>query len=542
MKKLKKAVAVILAVTMIFSAFSLIPANAQEIITDKGEQKLFVFLDKLVMGLIDGITAVTIGPRLPSKNSFTYDNPCQGMSASEYLTEPAEDAVWSVGYANRSIQDGNELDGKHFVGGSLSLNKVATEVRDDQKVRTVALSDGRGISIFSVIDGFGITNKAVNEIRNQFMEYANEKQLKITSINVSILHQHSCVDTFGMNGNILKALFTAPIKNILGLPLDSGINEDFQKNLYAQTVDSMKEAVETMTEGKLYYGKVDIAEYIYDKRDPQVIDPYLHRLRFVPDNGSKETWIVNGSIHCVGKGAAGTCITGDYPYYMEEYVNSKNANLFYIQGAELAITTEKDNIEPDALALQKYPGDDGYAKLVTYGYTLGRKLAGITADDETEVAPVLNISTKHFFTECTNGIFKFAAKFGLLTNDIVKDGCKTLVSSELSYCEFGKDIAVAIIPGELAPEIAFGGAMDSESEQNWYGTDWDYAPLCELTDKSEFMVFGLTNDQIGYMLTDNSWHSIFTENEEIVSAGQYSGATVCDNYIELMNYLGKADK
>ena len=96
------------------------------------------------------------------------------------------------------------------------------------------------------------------------------------------------------------------------------------ENLYNVTVKSMLDAIDDMQTGSLYFGTVDVSEYIRDKRDPQVFDKNINRLRFVPDaQGEEETWIVNGAIHCVGNGAGGTVLTGDYPYYMEKYINIK---------------------------------------------------------------------------------------------------------------------------------------------------------------------------------------------------------------------------
>lgn len=531
MKKCKKLTALILAAVMLFS-LSVVPASANTDVTDKGQQTLYTVLGKVVDALVNGISAIVIGPRWDKIENYKSENFYPGMSADEFADEAGDNAVWSVGYANASIQDGNELDNNHFVGGSLKVTKkVATEVRDDQKVRTVAISDGRGITIFSSIDAFGFTNKATREVRSRFQKYADEKGLKINSVNVSALHQHSCVDTFGMNGSIFGALFTAQFKNLLGLPTASGINEDFMENLYNVVVNSMKEAVEGMEEGTLYYGSVDVKEYIRDKRDPQVFDPELHRLRFDPaDETSKETWIVEGAIHCVGNGAAGTVVTGDYPYFMEEYVNKEaNANLIYIQGAELAISDEYTGITPDPELAEKY--GEGYGNIANYGRALGAKLNSIS--NETEVEPILNVAHKEIFVPVTNSILKFAAKFGLLTNEVLRDGLGLKIASEIGYIEFGKNLAVSIAPGELAPEIAFGGAMTADDPLNWTGDSWDFPALNTCVGGRKMLVFGLTNDQIGYILTDNSWHSIFTENEEIVAAGNKSGSTVTAALIEL---------
>lgn len=535
----KKIISLILAVSVIFSVI-IIPAQASTV-TNPSEQKLYTVLDKVVNTLVGGIAALIKTPySWTTKDKFVSENFLPGNSADEFLDEPSEDAAWYVGYSNASLLTGNEVGGgDYYVGGSLSVTKkLATAQYDDQKVRTIAISDGRGISIFAVLDAYGFANSNVRELRAQFMEWANKQNLDITSVNISVLHQHSCVDTFGMNGDIVAALFLSSVRSLFGMKLPSGQNEDYMDNLYTVTLNSMKNAVNDMQKGTLYYGSVDVKEYIYDKRDPQVYETNLNRLRFVPDSeGAKETWIVNGAIHCVGNGAAGTALTGDYPYYMEKYINENdNANFFYIQGAELAITNESNDITPDPALIEEY--GDRYATLTVYGKTLAQKLETITADNETVVEPIFNIAFREIWLDIDNNILVLAAKGGLLINNVVKNGIgKYSILTEIGYCEIGKNIAVSIIPGELAPEIAFGGADTAET--SWYGEDWKYPSFAEMAKDKKLLVFGLTNDQVGYILTDNNWHSYFTENEEIVSTGRYAGVTITNEYINLYNEYNK---
>ena len=40
------------------------------------------------------------------------------------------------------------------------------------------------------------------------------------------------------------------------------------------------------------------------------------------------------------------------------------------------------------------------------------------------------------------------------------------------------------------------------------------------------MVLGLTNDQIGYIIADNNYHSILTENEELLSVSKHEGSRI----------------
>ena len=217
---------------------------------------------------------------------------------------------------------------------------------------------------------------------------------------------------------------------------------------------------------------------------------------------------------------------------MEKYINENaHANFFYIQGAELAITSQNgDTLDIDAQLLEEY--GDRYATLAAFGKRLAELTCSI--NDETPVAPILNIRFNEVFFPVNNSILKLAAKGGLLTNRIVKSGLgKYEVVTEIGYAEFGTQLAVAIIPGELAPEIAFGGA--TTADKSWDGKSWDYTPFCEAVGNRKLLVFGITNDQVGYMLTDNNWHSYLTENEEIVSTGPKAGSTAAEAWLALYN-------
>ncbi len=531
----KRLTAITLAVAMLFTAAFCVPATAATDVTSPVEQKFYRFVDKLLDGLVNGIAALIVEPNyLIDKDDYVSENFYEGMSADEFLSTPAAGAKWSIGYSNASIQTGKELEGGHSVGGSLAIgDKFATNIMDDQKVRTIAVSDGRGITIFACIDSYGLSSTDVRGIRAAFAEEAEKLGLDITAVNISTLHQHSCVDTFGLNGNLITALFTSCIRNILGLKLPNGQNEEFMENLYNVTVDSMLNAVEDMKEGELYYGSADATKYIYDKRAPYVYDKELHRLRFVPDDGSAETWLLNAPIHCVGYGAGGTEITGDYPYFMEKYINENaKANVFYILGAELALTSEYDylpEVDPES-APYKEQGE-GYARLALFGEELAR--LAISINNDKAVAPIFNIRLTETYLPVDNSILKIAARGGLLINQFVKNNGTYEAVTEVGYCEFGTDLAVALIPGELAPEIAYGGVVSPE--ETWDGDEWNYSSFADATADRKLLVFGVTNDQIGYLLPSNEWHSYLTENEEIASTGRMAGALVADAFLSLFN-------
>ena len=501
-------------------------------------KSLYNLADKIIDALVKSINRNIPSVKFEQKENFTSDMFFEGME--DYLTSPAANSVWSLGYGSASLQTGDELDGKHYVGGSLSFpkTKAATAVYDDQRVRVIAINDGsgRGTLIFAVIDGFGISSTDVRGIRKELADFA--KANNIVGINISVLHQHSCVDTFGMNGDLVKMIFTNPalnrINNTFGTDykLLNGQNASFMKHLYDVTVDSVKEAVNSMTPGKMYYSEIEAGEYIRDKREPMVFDSKIHRFRFVPDNGTKETWLCNMAIHAVGNGAAGTEITGDYPYYIEQEVNKAGANFIQIQGAELAISSKHDSLNlPE--------GTPRLESLKIYGTTLG-KLIVESNEAETEVAPLLNYRMKEYYVPVTNQILEFAGRLGALTNTVVttdENNNVLEVATELGYLEIGTKLAVAIIPGELEPAIAYGGYLDAD--HSWTGTDFNYTSLQDIvgTDK-ELLVFGLMNDQIGYILEDNDYSSILSGvNEEIVATGNLAGSTTINAFEELIKSI-----
>lgn len=527
----KKITAIFLAMTLLFSAFC-IPSSAEDEYSDF-EKGFYKVVDGLLDALVGGIANLIFEPHdWITDDEYKAENFYEGTG--KFLTQPAEGAEWSIGYANASIQTGDELNGGHNVGGSLAIgDKFATKIYDDQKVRTVAVSDGRGISIFACIDSYGLSLPDVRGIREQFAKDARAQGLKIDSITISTLHQHSCVDTFGLNGNLVEALFTASFKNLLGIEMPSGQNPEFMENLYNVTVDSMFNAVNDMKTGSLYFGTTDITEFIRDKRDPQVFDPNFNRLRFVPDDGSEETWILNAPIHCVGLGAGGTEVSGDYPYYMEQYINeTAGANVFYFLGAELAISSQYDVIRDLDLTEVKAKYGEEMAETALFGIELAKRACAISNDKE--VAPILNVKMAEVRVPVTNSILKLAARGGLLLNQLVKTGFGQYdVVSEIGYLEFGTDLAISMIPGELAPEIAYGGV--DKAEDTWTGEDWNYDSFVEMTDGKTVIVYGLANDQIGYILPSNEWHSYLTENEEIVSTGPKAGIVITEAFEDLVD-------
>ncbi len=532
-KRSTKIVALVMAFVLLFGAGSSVGATAP---ANGAEKVLFDITDVLVNGLAGLVSAFIAKPQgWVAEADYKSANVPTGTD--KFLDAPAENAKWSLGYAQESIIAGQQVIGNdHYVSGGISVTpKNPTEIVDDSKVRVIALDDGsgRGITVFAVIDAYGLSNKDVRTIRASLADLAKEKN--IVSINVAVLHQHSVVDTFGMNGNIISAVLVNPILNLLNgiagntlVKPGNGKNEGYMNNLFKVTKETIELAVAQMEPGTLMFGTVDAEEYVTDKRAPYALDTNLNRFRFIPDNADKrETWFTTSVIHCVGNGVQGTQITADYPYYMEEYINEeKNANFMLLLGAELSTSQDKSTCDiPE--------GTSRIDEIKIYGAKLGERLAEV--DNETEVAPLLNIAHKEVSFAVENKIMFLAAKAGLFENQVVETADGIRVVSEIGYCEIGTNLAMALVPGELEASIAYGGGLGKDS---WTGEEWKYDSMQKIVGEDrKLLIAGLCNDQIGYIVPTNDYMPMLHEDSksiEFVSLGSATAETFITEFISLV--------
>ena len=524
----KKVIAIVLALVLSFSIVA-VPASAASVeIPAVIENTFYSILDKLVSYVLSYLNKYWPGYDGGWSNADEYVAKYFYSGEDSFNRNVEDGAKWSLGYSGASLLDGLDImNGEYFMAGSLEAvaGRVPTEVLDDQRVRVFALNDGTsGTMLYAVIDGFGLSRGDVEIIRERIDDFA--KANNIISVDVSVLHQHSCIDTLGMNVPLAQALILNTGNAAVGGILDDykvTKNKVFMNNLFDKTVQCMKDAFANMKEGTLNYGSADISEYIRDKREPSSYDGEIHRLRFTPDDGSKETWILEAGIHPISFGAGGTILTADFPYYIEKQINANdNANVVYINGAELAIS--KDN------TLINLPeGSTALENCEAYANAIVTKVEAIT---DSPLDPVLNIKHQEVAVDVDNGILTLAAREDLLNAIIVKDGDGAKMITEIGYIELGNNVGIFVCPGEFEPAIIFGGAI--KAEDSWNGTSWDFAPLKDFTSCENIMVFGLCNDQAGYVLTDNDYRSLFTENEEINVIGQTVGSTLTSAYIDLL--------
>lgn len=477
--------------------------------TDDLEMVLKKVITEFVSGLADKLIRVIIKV-FPQRDYVDYadyktKNFLQGTST--YRTAAAPNARWNVGYKSVSIVPDDVLSAPYFTAGYFNNfvgKNPITAVLDDQCVRAVAMSDGSGsgIAVFISLDGFSLSNTNTRELRSRLANFIAQKN--IVSLNITSTHSHYCIDTSGLGTSLLPFVGENILAGILGTMDElNSTNEKFMEGLFTKGAQAVKDAVNTMQAGKLYFRTTDIEDMINDKQTPIVFDPNANTMRFVPDRqGANEIWLVNAGIHPTGYPQSSTELSAEYPFAIVKYAKElAGADVAFYQGAQNEITKGGTIEMPE--------GATNFDYIQAYGKQIVERI--IASTNDIEVEPYLNVTHAEIFMPIENPILMAAAKLNIINNNVVNTTGKledALLVTEIGYAEFGSKFAIAMVPGEMTPEIAWGGAKTAA--ESWTGKNWNYPPMEELAGR-KLIVFGLTNDQIGYMMPDNDVAGTLTD-------------------------------
>lgn len=509
---------------------------------DEDKRKRFEYdaSDKAIRAAVRGISRLFPRNDLPLKQEYIPENFYTGTQT--FIDKPKARAKWSLGYATASILSSMDYKAsKHYIGGYLNYPpNVVDGIIDDQCVRAIALDDGsgRGISIFAVIDCIGISVTDIRRIRALLSEYAKEHN--INCINVSATHCHSGVDTQGIWGDLLPGAIVENFKKIRKGETDnfqSGRNPKFMDDLYITAAQTIKNAVEDMKKGALYRAVSDEKKYSRDKRLPDVTEKDLTTLRFVPDDGSRQTIAVFAAAHPVALGEKNTKVSSDYPYYLVDELNKNDYNGIFFQGPQLAVSVHGDVIDEELNESEQ----EGYMK---FGRGLARyAMSLIGSDKETTVKPILNVRISEALIPAENEILALVGKTGLVTNIALRSGRKPsdmVFVTEVGYVQLGENQRFAMVPGEFAPELLLGGTYSAED--SYRKQEWELPPMTSMVKPdAKLTVIGLCNDSIGYILPANDYGSITAPKhyEESVSAGPRAAEIIVKTFQSLVEQTSK---
>ena len=547
----------------------------------------FTYMELLFMDILNLLAVPAPVANTTFVDADKYDSP-NFMAGHKNFIDSNPNGQWSLGYNQTSLVPDDILDRPYYLGGYLLQNfpsNTVEEVLDDMNVYTVVMDDGsgRGKVAFCTIECIGISNKDIRDIRALLADFAKENN--IVSINVSATHCHSEIDTMGLwNPFFLKMANNtlAALNNQLIFKTMPGPDEAFMNLLKERTANSVKKAVADMKEGELTLSVKDCSEYFFDDRDPSGYDGNMYVFRFDPTAEGAETYIVNEPAHPYITGlktddSSGKQLSGDYTAAMNQTLSKYGYNFMPIIGATLGIYSDRGPTNDDVEMTARWQQADRYGKELAYitmsmNKTLDEVLEsdyvknnaqlkeeianggehysiwyeGWEKVDEVTVEPILNIACKEVLVTVENPVLLLVGKMGLVNHRILdnKDGTYS-TPTEIGYVEIGSNVKVAMMPGEISPELIYGG-VTMDAENAFSGTDFNGKSCAESLEVGEddiLLCFGLCNDEIGYILNDNDYCMIFFDDmqpfgdhyQETIAFSRSSGSILMNAFEELVS-------
>lgn len=356
----------------------------------------------------------------------------------------------------------------------------ATGLLDAQRVRAAYISDGSTSTVVAAVDCVGLSGEDIKIIRERASSVL--KKYGVDSLHVAATHTHAGIDTLGLWGPV-------------GI---DGKNDAFMEKLFDAAVTAVEAACSSAKEGKLYFGIAPTGAIQRDSRLPEIYDDNIYRLRFEPLDGSGGVQIISYDAHAESLRGDNTLVSGDYPVYMGKRIKEVTGDdyVFFAGAVGGLIMTRRLTDETGA----EYPVEQNV--VLTGEYLADALLESCT---ERELEPALSLKSSTVKINLDNPLYVAMTFAGALNYKAVDGGGEynLALNTGVSLLKLGGDegVSIAMIPGEIFPELVYGGSAGelAASLQN------ENPPSLRSLLGDNLIVWGLCDDEIGYIVTPDDF-------------------------------------
>ncbi|MBW6499931.1 MAG: neutral/alkaline non-lysosomal ceramidase N-terminal domain-containing protein [Bacteroidales bacterium] len=443
-----------------------------------------------------GFSAVPVTPEVPDRwidiNGDARYNPKDGDTFTDGNGNGRFDPVWIAGFGNR---------------------RAANGINDDLWARTMILDDGKTRLAIVALDAIGFMNDDVIDVRNSIPADAG-----ITYTIISSTHTHQGPDLLGLWGKSF---------------IRSGVSREYMEYVKSQIVNSVISAVSNLRPVRLELSEdmTGALHMVKDTREPQVFDPGLRMIKVVDsENGTAIGSLLAWANHPETLWGKNLLITSDFPHYFREGVENGvffrdslvkkgiGGTALYVNGAIGGLMTTHPSLAvADPFTREEFT-EPAFDKAEAQGKQLAL-LALNAMDQPGDVidSAAISLIVRTVILPLDNNLFRLGAALGVL-NGSTTGWMK--MRTELSVFTIGP-VSFATLPGEVYPEIINGGTESPE------GRDYLIEPVevpsvrDRMQGKYKF-VFGITNDEIGYIIPKSQWdvRAPFTYNRSRAPYGE----------------------
>jgi hypothetical protein len=390
--------------------------------------------------------------------------------------------------------------GKPVYLAGYGMGRKAVGVHDPIMVRAAVLESGGQRIALACVDLIGLQHPQVKEIRSRLADYRY--------VMVASTHNHEGPDVIGIWGRG---------------PFHRGVDDAYLELVVERTVAAIQEAAGKLAPVTARFGTAADETLVNDSRLPIVKDGVLRVVRLDQAGTTMPAGlIVAWTSHPEAMGSKNKQLTADFPHAtVAELKKRYQCPVLYLSGAVGGLLAPPRGNVKDAAGNVLREGDFEYARV--YGEMVADLAAkAIDSAEPLALAPFV-VSTRPIAVPVENPLYRVARAIGVLkrpatvwTGDFQQFGdpmtletkaLPSAVESEVAYLRLG-ELHVACIPGEIYPELVYGKYQEPVEA----GADFADAPLepsvASLMPGKKWMLIGLANDEIGYIIPKRQWDKV----------------------------------
>ena len=373
------------------------------------------------------------------------------------------------------------------VSGGLGPGRRAGKKLDDLCARAMVLENGETRVAFVAVDFLGFPAVLGNRVR------AKVPDIPADHILIGASHTHSAPDCYGF-----------PDED--GKP---GCDLAYLDRVCTLTAEAIQEAVATLVKAKLKIATGEAEGQIaFNYYADELYDPRCSVIQAIAEDDQVIGTLVNYAIHPEVLGPKQGIVSPDLIGPLWERVETDTGGMaMFMNGAQGGMVTA-DVRGPDGKHRQTWE------ECQRIGDLLGREALRILEDAPVQEAPQLRCLTKRVRFPIESTMLRQVIQLSPLNHGVSEDGS---VEAQVNLIELG-DARILTIPGEALPNIGYYLKRKMGGEHQ--------------------LLFGLTNDAFGYILTRVDWNS-FKRYDYIsrTCLGEMTGEIFMEEALKMVNEL-----
>jgi hypothetical protein len=347
-------------------------------------------------------------------------------------------------------------------------HRVASGVHDDIFARCLALGDGEKTLAFVVLDLISLLQVDMEAIRERGREKTGREDLMVA---VGTTHNHSAPDVIGAYG---------------------GVPRRYKRLIHERASDAVAEAVGNMAPARIGFATTRVEGIVRNNRDPEggPLDEEAAVMLVEGKDGDTLAVLVNFACHADILGKRNTLITADFPAYLRrDLERERGGTAIYFNGAQGDIYPRQTVEDHD---------DEKGLRTFEEAEAVGSAIAKAVLEALAKAKPTADVTIEVRVTHPEVAVDNRMIKIARLLRMIPRKLYKGRVRSETWVVNIN-DAQIVTLPGQFFCRLGL------ELKEQMKGT-------------YKFL-FGLTGDDLVYVLPPDEWDPSRKGEEEALSLG-----------------------